>query len=341
MDYPYSPPSPYRYTHATTKQRQNPNIGKYLHLHPGVTIHAFFPERTDPWIGSPLTTACTQFENLDGSYHGGKLETAIMGPLVVVGPLPWLSSASLKRAILNYRHSGLFFTIQRECEPGMVTLNAHGGPAAKYTISEADRAMIQTSLLGLAKILYVQGAEEILPSVYGMKPFKRNPTAAEREEEIREEIAEAESSGRYFWGGGDRGEDKDEGDEDEENGEGACGYAMHQFNDPGIMDRRFQRWLKKFAAHGMGGEKTIYGSAHQMGSCRMGNDGGVGSVVDPKGRVWGVEGLLVSDASVLPSACGVNPMITTMAISEWISGGVVAELKSQKGGGGSADGVKA
>jgi len=264
-----------------------------------------------------------------------------MGPLVVVGPLPWLSSASLKRAILNYRHSGLFFTIQRECEPGMVTLNAHGGPAAKYTISEADRAMIQTSLLGLAKILYVQGAEEILPSVYGMKPFKRNPTAAEREEEIREEIAEAESSGRYFWGGGDRGEDKDEGDEDEENDEGACGYAMHQFNDPGIMDRRFQRWLKKFAAHGMGGEKTIYGSAHQMGSCRMGNDGGVGSVVDPKGRVWGVEGLLVSDASVLPSACGVNPMITTMAISEWISGGVVAELKSQKGGGGSADGVKA
>jgi len=263
-----------------------------------------------------------------------------MGPLVSVGPLPWLSSASLKRKILDYRHSGLFFTIQRECEPGMVTLNARGGPAVKYTISEADRTMIQTSLLGLAKILYVQGAEEILPSVYGLKPFKRNPTAAEREEEIREEIAEAESSGRYFWDGKDRGEDKDEGwEEDGEDGEGACGYAMPQFNDPGIMDRRFQRWLKKFAAHGMGGEKTIYGSAHQMGSCRMGNDGGFGSVVDPKGRVWGVEGLLVADASVMPSACGVNPMITTMAISEWIASGVAAELKSQKGGGGG--GVKA
>ncbi|CUS09764.1 unnamed protein product [Tuber aestivum] len=309
----------------------NPNIGKYLHLHPSVTISAFFPEPTDPWVGSPLTAACTRFENLDGNHHGGKLETAVMGPLVIAGVLPWLSSASLKRTLLNYRHSGLFFTIQRECEPGMVTLNTRGEPVVKYTISEADRAMIQTSLLGLAKILYVQGAEEILPAVYGLKPFKRNPTAAEREEEIREEIAEAESSGRYFWGGRGRGEDKD--DDEEEDEEGTCGYATHQLNDPGIMDVRFQRWLKKFAAHGMGGEKTIYASAHQMGSCRMGNDGGVGSVVDPRGRVWGVEGLLIADASVLPSACGVNPMITVMAISEWIVGGVVAELKPQRGGG--------
>ncbi|PWW80201.1 long-chain fatty alcohol dehydrogenase [Tuber magnatum] len=253
----------------------NPNIGKYLHLHPGVTINAFFPEPTDPWVGSPLTTACTEFENLDGSHHGGKLETAVMCPLLVAATLPWLSSASLKRTLLNYRRSGLFFTIQRECEPGMVTLNTRGEPTVKYTISEADRAMIQTSLLGLAKILYVQGAVEISPA----------------EEE-----------------------------------EGTCGHAMHQFNDPGIMDRRFQRWLKKFAAHGMGGEKTIYGSAHQMGGCRMGNDGGVGSVVDPKGRVWGVEGLLVADASVLPSACGVNPMITVMAITKRKDGGVEAKL---------------
>ncbi|KAG0125792.1 hypothetical protein HOY82DRAFT_492463 [Tuber indicum] len=260
----------------------NPNIGKHLYLHPGVTIQAFFPERTDPWVGSPLTTACTQFENLDGSYHGGKLETAAMSPLMAASPLPWLSSASLKRTLLNYRHSGLFFTIQRDRDPGMVTLNTCGEPVVKYTISEADREMIQTSLLGLAKILYVQGAEEILP---------------------------AEEEGPY-------------------------GHATHQFNNPGIMDRRFQRWLKKFAAHGMGGEKTVYGSAHQMGSCRMGNDGGIGSVVDPKGRVWGTEGLLVADASVLPSACGVNPMITVMAISEWIAGGVVTELKPQRGGGG-------
>ena len=52
------------------------------------------------------------------------------------------------------------------------------------------------------------------------------------------------------------------------------------------------------------------------------------SVVDPKGKVWGVEGLYVADASVFPSASGVNPMITNMAISDWISRGVAKGLSA-------------
>jgi choline dehydrogenase-like flavoprotein len=37
--------------------------------------------------------------------------------------------------------------------------------------------------------------------------------------------------------------------------------------------------------------------------------------------------LYVADASVFPSASGVNPMITVMAISDWISRGIVDELR--------------
>jgi len=63
-----------------------------------------------------------------------------------------------------------------------------------------------------------------------------------------------------------------------------------------------------------------------MGSNRMSARAKDG-VVDPTGRVWGAENLYVSDASVFPSASGVNPMITNMAISDWISRGVSKELK--------------
>ena len=55
-------------------------------------------------------------------------------------------------------------------------------------------------------------------------------------------------------------------------------------------------------------------SAHQMSSCRIGT-APARSVADPDGQVWGVRGLFVTDASAFPSAAGVNPMLTVMALA--------------------------
>jgi len=52
---------------------------------------------------------------------------------------------------------------------------------------------------------------------------------------------------------------------------------------------------------------TTFGSAHQMGTCRMGTSPR-NSVVDDHGRVWGKKNLYVADASLFPSCSGVNPM---------------------------------
>ena len=100
--------------------------------------------------------------------------------------------------------------------------------------------------------------------------------------------------------------------------------------DPGITDPSFAAWIADLKRVGNKPPVGTFACAHQMGSNRMSareRDG----VVDPRGRVWGTEGLFVSDASVFPSASGVNPMVTNMAISDWISRGVSREL----GGGGS------
>jgi choline dehydrogenase-like flavoprotein len=50
----------------------------------------------------------------------------------------------------------------------------------------------------------------------------------------------------------------------------------------------------------------------QAGTCRMGKDPG-SSVCDPRGRVHGVERLVVCDGSALPSMGGVPPTLTIMA----------------------------
>jgi choline dehydrogenase-like flavoprotein len=59
-------------------------------------------------------------------------------------------------------------------------------------------------------------------------------------------------------------------------------------------------------------------SAHQMGTAPLGAEP-ERAVVDPFGRVWGYENLLVADASLFPQASGVNPMLTIMAMARRIA----------------------
>ncbi len=61
-------------------------------------------------------------------------------------------------------------------------------------------------------------------------------------------------------------------------------------------------------------EYTAY-SAHQMSSCRIGADPAT-SVADVNGELHDTPGVWVGDASALPTAPGVNPMITIMAMAE-------------------------
>jgi choline dehydrogenase-like flavoprotein len=62
---------------------------------------------------------------------------------------------------------------------------------------------------------------------------------------------------------------------------------------------------------------------HLMGGCPMGTDP-ARSVVSPEFRVHGFENLFAADSSVFPSAPGINPSFTIMALSHRAATGMIA-----------------
>jgi len=99
---------------------------------------------------------------------------------------------------------------------------------------------------------------------------------------------------------------------------------------PDLNCPRFRAWLALVRRVGLRTPDTTFGSAHQMGSCRMSATARDG-VVGPRGEVWGTSGLFVCDASVMPSASGVNPMVTNMAIADWVSRGIARRMAEEAG----------
>ena len=214
-----------------------------------------------------------------------------MLPYTILAIMPWNSGLSMKLDVLKYPQMSGFITLTRDRDSGRVFPDPKTGqPRVAYTPSNFDRAHGLQGLVGIAKLCYVMGAAEIRPLVPGMEPF------------IRTKMELDESASRP----------------------GQDGLVL----DPELGDARFGAWLKTIQAVGNAPPVASYISAHQMGTCRMSASPDQG-VVNEKGKVWGTEGLYVADASVFPSASGVNPMATNMAIAHTIAMGIGEELRGR------------
>lgn len=257
---------------------KNPQIGRNLYVHPVAFLGAVHKKEIKPWEGGILTAVVGEFENLDGKGHGVKLEATNMIPSAWLAWLDWKGGLSFKLDAARLKHMVGYISVSRDRDAGRVYPDPIDGRARfQYSPSKFDKKHILEGLIGLAKIQYVEGAEEIFVVIPGMRPFIRSPSTSTAD---------------------------------------------------GINDVEFQAWLDEIRTKGFGSPESLFLSAHQMGSSRMSaleKDG----VVDPHGKVWGTEALYVADASVFPSASGVNPMITNMAIADWISRGIVKDLEGK------------
>jgi 5-(hydroxymethyl)furfural/furfural oxidase len=70
--------------------------------------------------------------------------------------------------------------------------------------------------------------------------------------------------------------------------------------------------------------REVSGVYHPVGTCRMGRADDPDAVVDPQGRVIGVQGLRVVDASIMPTIPRGNTNIPTIMVAEKLSDAIAA-----------------
>ena len=92
----------------------------------------------------------------------------------------------------------------------------------------------------------------------------------------------------------------------------------------------FEDFVRRLSRLDAAPNRLTVASAHQMGTARMGADPAE-HACDPRGRVRRddkgalVDGLYVADTSLFPTASGVNPMVTVMALARRVARTVAAE----------------
>ncbi len=70
---------------------------------------------------------------------------------------------------------------------------------------------------------------------------------------------------------------------------------------------------------------AVLGHWHASCTCRMGDAGDLGAVTDASARVYGVSGLRVADASIMPAVPCANTNIPTIMIGEKVAATILAE----------------
>ncbi|MEV8637653.1 GMC family oxidoreductase N-terminal domain-containing protein [Streptosporangium sp. NPDC051023] len=102
-------------------------------------------------------------------------------------------------------------------------------------------------------------------------------------------------------------------------------YTLHGKPARWRRGEDFEAYAERLRAASYGTNDILYFTAHQMGTCRMGTDP-LTSVADGRGELHDLPGAWIGDGSAFPTAPGVNPMITIMALAHRTSDHLLESL---------------
>ena len=272
----------------------NPNIGKNLHLHPATPFYATYPKRINPWEGAILTSAVTSLSHSIPA-------TPNNGPVVEC----------------LYSVPG-FAGMYTPFRPSLATIDNPAGAALDFKFNQAKFAYTAAFLIIQRDI--DSGSVYQDPHNERMVRIKYSPSKRDRLGVLKGWIAAARIA--YTMGALEM----------DVLHPSVPRFVRSTTASEEMNNQAFEIWLTEVEKNGVAGdtENTLLSSAHQMSTNRMASTPETG-VVDGKGKVFGTGNVWVADGSVLPSAPGVNPMVTIMAVSEHIARSIVKDFEEEGG----------
>jgi long-chain-alcohol oxidase len=142
---------------------QNPNIGKYLKLHPAAVVFGVFDEELKPWEGVMQALYSDQFRDLDDGY-GLKYETAAEHPHLFIPFSPWRGSREHFLLMEGMSSTVPLGVLVRDRDGGEVRVARDGEPQVRYKLSPFDTGHLRTGIDGAAQLLEAAGARRIFTS---------------------------------------------------------------------------------------------------------------------------------------------------------------------------------
>jgi long-chain-alcohol oxidase len=142
---------------------QNPNIGKYLRLHPATAVWGIFDEELKPWEGVMQALYSDQHRDLDDGY-GVKYETAANHPHLFLNFAPWRGAKDHFALMQGLSGTVPMGVLLRDRDGGEVRVGRDGEPVVRYALSAYDAAHLRTGIDGAAQILEAAGARRIFSS---------------------------------------------------------------------------------------------------------------------------------------------------------------------------------
>jgi len=140
----------------------NPNIGRYLRLHPATALWARVPDLVNPWEGAMQARYVNNWTDLDGEGYGVLFETAPLTPAFGSGFVNWRGGAQHLERMQDLKHMlGVAIIVRDKGPGGTVKVGKDGEPVASYTLSPGDTEHLMRGFDLAAQIGEAAGATQI------------------------------------------------------------------------------------------------------------------------------------------------------------------------------------